>query len=107
MLHFGSDRAGTDLRRGSYSACPPNRPRAWTSRPFLEHERDQIASLRPAGLPAFMPLRPSCPPALHAPYTETVIPLLAIGPEPLDLEPLIAAVSDRGAATGSDGAVAT
>ncbi len=35
------------------------------------------------------------------------IPLLAIGPEPLALEPLIAAVSDRGDATGSDGAVTT
>lgn len=35
------------------------------------------------------------------------IPLLAIGPEPLDLLPLIAAVTDRGDASGSDGAVAT
>ena len=35
------------------------------------------------------------------------IPLLAIGPEPLALEPLIAAVTDRGDATGSDGAVTT
>ena len=35
------------------------------------------------------------------------IPLLAIGPEPLVLEPLIAAVTDRGDATGSDGAVTT
>lgn len=35
------------------------------------------------------------------------IPLLAIGPEPLALEPLIAAVTDRAAATGSDGAVTT
>ena len=32
---------------------------------------------------------------------------MAIGVEPLDLEGLIAAVSDRGQATGSDGAVAT
>ena len=35
------------------------------------------------------------------------VPLLAIGPAPLELEPLMAAVSNRGAATGSDGAVAT
>ena len=35
------------------------------------------------------------------------IPLLAIGPEPLALEPLIAAVIERGDATGSDGAVTT
>ena len=35
------------------------------------------------------------------------IPLLAIGPEPLALEPLIAAVTERGEATGADGAVAT
>ncbi len=35
------------------------------------------------------------------------IPLLAIGPEPLALEPLIAAVTDRRDATGSDGAVTT
>jgi molybdopterin synthase catalytic subunit len=34
-------------------------------------------------------------------------PLLAIGPGPLALEPLIAAVCDRGPAAGSDGAVAT
>jgi molybdopterin synthase catalytic subunit len=34
-------------------------------------------------------------------------PLLAIGDGPLALEPLIAAVSDRGEATGSDGAVVT
>ena len=34
-------------------------------------------------------------------------PLLAIGPAPLALEPLIAAVTDRGQATGSDGAVTT
>lgn len=34
-------------------------------------------------------------------------PLLAIGLEPLALDPLIAAVTDRGDATGSDGAVAT
>ena len=34
-------------------------------------------------------------------------PLLAIGPGPLTLEPLIAAVCDRAAASGSDGAVAT
>jgi molybdopterin synthase catalytic subunit len=34
-------------------------------------------------------------------------PHLAIGPGPLTLEPLIAAVCDRAAATGSDGAVAT
>ena len=33
-------------------------------------------------------------------------PLLAIGPGPLALEPLIAAVCDRAAASGSDGAVA-
>lgn len=32
-------------------------------------------------------------------------PLLAVGPAPLALDTLIAAVSDRGAATGSDGAV--
>ena len=36
-----------------------------------------------------------------------MIPLLAIGTQPLALEPLIAAVADRGTATGSDGAVAT
>ena len=35
------------------------------------------------------------------------IPLLAIGPEPLALDPLIAAVIDRADATGSDGAVTT
>jgi molybdopterin synthase catalytic subunit len=35
------------------------------------------------------------------------LPLLAIGPHPLALEPLIAAVSDRGDDTGSDGAVTT
>src|SRR5678816_3134766 len=34
-------------------------------------------------------------------------PLLAIGPAPLALEPLVAAVCDRGAASGSDGAVVT
>ncbi len=34
-------------------------------------------------------------------------PLLAIGPEPLALEPLIAAVTDRAESTGSDGAVVT
>lgn len=33
------------------------------------------------------------------------IPLLAIGPDPLALDALIAAVIDRGADTGSDGAV--
>ena len=43
----------------------------------------------------------------RTPYTEVVTPLLAIGPGPLALEPLIAAVCARGAATGSDGAVAT
>ena len=35
------------------------------------------------------------------------VPLLAIGVEPLALDSLIAAVTDRGDATGSDGAVAT
>jgi len=35
------------------------------------------------------------------------VPLLAIGVEPLALDTLIAAVTDRGDATGSDGAVAT
>lgn len=35
------------------------------------------------------------------------IPLLWIGTAPLTLEPLIAAVTDRGDATGSDGAVTT
>lgn len=35
------------------------------------------------------------------------VPLLAIGSTPLALEPLIAAVLDRGDATGSDGAVTT
>jgi molybdopterin synthase catalytic subunit len=35
------------------------------------------------------------------------MPLLAIGPEPLALEPLIAAVTERGDASGSDGAVTT
>jgi len=35
------------------------------------------------------------------------IPLLAIGTEPLALEPLIALVTDRGDASGSDGAVTT
>jgi molybdopterin synthase catalytic subunit len=34
-------------------------------------------------------------------------PLLAIGPAPLALEPLVAAVTDRGHAFGSDGAVTT
>lgn len=34
-------------------------------------------------------------------------PLLAIGPDPLVLDPLIAAVIDRAGDTGSDGAVAT
>lgn len=33
------------------------------------------------------------------------IPLLAVGQEPLALDALIAAVTDRGAATGADGAV--
>jgi molybdopterin synthase catalytic subunit len=33
-------------------------------------------------------------------------PLLAVGPAPIAVEPLIAAVSDRGRLTGSDGAVA-
>jgi molybdopterin synthase catalytic subunit len=42
------------------------------------------------------------------PYTGLVgIPLLAIGPAPLELDALIAAVSDRGEGTGSDGAVTT
>jgi molybdopterin synthase catalytic subunit len=36
-----------------------------------------------------------------------MMPLLAIGPGPLALEPLIAAVCARGVAAGSDGAVAT
>ena len=41
-------------------------------------------------------------------YTEIVtVGLLSIGTEPLALEPLVGLVSDRGAATGSDGAVAT
>ena len=35
------------------------------------------------------------------------VPLLAIGPQPLAIEPLIAAVSDRDGASGSDGAVTT
>ena len=35
------------------------------------------------------------------------IPLLSIGTAPLALEPLIAAVTERGDATGSDGAVTT
>ena len=35
------------------------------------------------------------------------IPLLAIGSAPLALDPLIAAVTERGDATGSDGAVVT
>ena len=35
------------------------------------------------------------------------IPLLAIGTEPLALEPLIALVTERGDASGSDGAVTT
>jgi len=35
------------------------------------------------------------------------VPLLAIGAAPLTLEPLIAAVLDRGAAAGSDGAITT
>ena len=35
------------------------------------------------------------------------VPLLAIGVEPLALDSLMAAVTDRGDATGSDGAVAT
>jgi molybdopterin synthase catalytic subunit len=34
-------------------------------------------------------------------------PLLAIGSSPLDLQPLVAAVTERGDATGSDGAVTT
>jgi MoaE-MoaD fusion protein len=36
-----------------------------------------------------------------------MIPLLSIGVEPLALEPLVAAVADRGASTGCDGAVVT
>ena len=41
-------------------------------------------------------------------YTERVsVPLLAIGTAPLELEPLISAVSRRGDDTGSDGAVTT
>lgn len=40
-------------------------------------------------------------------YTDRVdTPLLAVGPAPIAVEPLIAAVSDRGRLTGSDGAVA-
>ncbi len=35
------------------------------------------------------------------------IPLLAIGPEPLIMDALVAAVTDRGDASGSDGAVTT
>ena len=41
-------------------------------------------------------------------YTDSVsTPLLAIGHEPLAIDRLIVAVSDRGTATGSDGAVTT
>src|SRR5258707_1051617 len=36
-----------------------------------------------------------------------MVPLLSIGSIPLSLEPLVALVADRDAATGSDGAVAT
>ena len=45
----------------------------------------------------------------QTPYTETVdVPLLSIGPAPLAIEPLVAAVSPRaGEAAGGDGAVAT
>jgi molybdopterin synthase catalytic subunit len=35
------------------------------------------------------------------------VPLLSVGGKPLDVESLIGAVSDRGASTGADGAVAT
>lgn len=35
------------------------------------------------------------------------VPLLAIGPEPLDMQAIAAAVTERGPASGSDGAVAT
>lgn len=35
------------------------------------------------------------------------VPLLAIGSAPLDLDPLIAAVTDRGTETGIDGAITT
>jgi molybdopterin synthase catalytic subunit len=37
----------------------------------------------------------------------TTVPLLAIGSAPLEVDTLIAAVSDRGSDTGADGAVAT
>lgn len=41
-------------------------------------------------------------------YTDLVaVPLLSVGVEPLDIEPLMGAVSDRGADSGADGAVAT
>ena len=47
-------------------------------------------------------------PSRPARYTWLVpVPLLAIGPEPLALEPLVTAVTDRGDASGSDGAVTT
>ncbi len=47
-------------------------------------------------------------PARRTRYTEPVrTPLLSVGFEPLEIGSLIAAVADRGAATGSDGAVAT
>jgi molybdopterin synthase catalytic subunit len=42
----------------------------------------------------------------RTPYTESVIPLLAIGREPLELERIAAAVAAGGAA-GADGAVVT
>src|SRR5712671_5229129 len=42
------------------------------------------------------------------PYTGTMPPLLAIGSEPVSLDLLVAAVTERaGDATGSDGAVVT
>ena len=48
------------------------------------------------------------PPLRTVAYTEQVTtPLLAIGSAPLALDALIAAVTDRADATGSDGAVAT
>jgi len=47
-------------------------------------------------------------PSQRVAYTGLVqTPLLAIGPSPLTLEPLIAAVTARGEASGSDGAVST
>ena len=55
--------------------------------------------------PRRSPVKPVSPPVAYT--CDVEIPLLAIGSAPLALDPLIAAVTDRGDASGSDGAVTT